>query len=103
MSVLHKALHQRRRTPSIWQFGFHCALLAACLLISVPVPSAQSGVGVEGEFRDIRSLELIEKRALEVTIPNRSEERRGGKMCVRACVTRRLTTHTKKTTKKTAD
>src|SRR3546814_16688861 len=71
MSVLHKALHQRRRTPSIWQFGFHCALLAACLLISVPVASAQSRGGLEVEFRDIRSLNLTEKRALAVTIQKR--------------------------------
>src|SRR3546814_6711150 len=71
MSVLHKALHHRRRTPSIWQFGFHCALLAACLLISVPVASAQSRVGLEVEFRDIRSLNLTEKRALAVTIQKR--------------------------------
>src|SRR3546814_4547320 len=71
MSVLHKALHQRRRTPSIWKFGFHCALLAACLLISVPVASAQSRVGLEVEFRDIRSLNLTETRALAVTIKTR--------------------------------
>src|SRR3546814_15348221 len=71
MSVLHKALHQRRRTPSIWQFGFHCALLAACLLISVPVASAQSRVGLEVAFRDIRSLNLTEKRALAVTLQKR--------------------------------
>src|SRR3546814_17012526 len=41
------------------------------LLISVPVTSAQSRVGLEVEFRGIRSLNLTEKRALAVPIQKR--------------------------------
>lgn len=68
MPTLHKTSHQYRRTPWLSQVGLYCALSAACLMIRMPVASAQSGVGLEVEPRDIRSLNLTEKRALAVTI-----------------------------------
>lgn len=68
MSVLHGNLNQYLRTPSIWQFGLCCVLLAAGLLFCVPVASAQSRVELEVGPRDIRSLNLTEKQALAVTI-----------------------------------
>lgn len=68
MSVLHKTAHQYRRTPWVWKFGFCCALLAAFSFLSAAVANAQSRVESAVEPRDIRGLNLTEKRALAITI-----------------------------------